>query len=134
MAEEKEDTTYKMTEADFKEFEKEVYKWQKFFGLLNWEIQVDRICSDKYLAAQCSPDGEARYAVISLAEEWHKKPLEFEVRRSAFHEVCELLLWRLHEMSTGLYAKPVVASRIHEVIMTLENTVFEPTTKGVHHA
>lgn len=89
---------YKTTKKHFKIFKAECAKWVGFFQLRSWEVRYKHQDSDidKDWNAWCSSSWTDRVAHLGLAKNWGStKPTRYEVRISAFHEVCELLLSRL---------------------------------------
>lgn len=116
--------SYKTTKSDFDRFTKEVYKWQKFFGLLDWEIKVLHKKLDN-ARADFFGNIPAKVAVISLDTKWEYPPDKKEIEKCAFHEVCELLLSQLRFFGNGMYDKIIIDEQIHYVIRTLENSVFK---------
>lgn len=89
---------YKTTIKHFKVFIAECEKWVDLFQLRSWEVRYKHQDSDidKNWNAWCMTSWCDRTAHLGLAKNWGPiKPTKREVRISAFHEVCELLLSRL---------------------------------------
>lgn len=118
----------KITNKQFEIFKKECERWIEYFGLKNWQIH--------YLLDDIDGRAEIRYncqdgiAVIVLAKEWDEIDDFFvndtSIKRSAFHEVLELLLGRLTNMASRRYNVDVgdIDEEAHSIIRTLENTIY----------
>ncbi|MHB1000466.1 MAG: hypothetical protein ACYC27_14600 [Armatimonadota bacterium] len=117
------------TTADqFLLFQKEFNRWVEIFGLKQWEV----IFTNK-------PDDDGRAGVdweipsyivkVNLSTIWYgyDDPVsDDEIRISAFHEACELLLAPIHAcMSRRYLMKHEVEEELHVLIRTLENTMYE---------
>jgi hypothetical protein len=111
---------FKTTEEDFEVFKQEVLYWQKYFGLLDWQIQ----CIHKKIDARAMVDYRfsARYTKVFLNTEYNIKPTHREICDSAFHEVCELLLAAMRSFMQG--SENGINEMTHAVIQTLCNTLF----------
>lgn len=124
---------YDLTEEDFQIFKTECQKWLDFFGITEWEISYKFEYMD--CRAECRVNWRGRQCILCLTThrpKWEK----FDVRKSAFHEVCELLLTEmeytaLDEEIPYSERKGLVESERHGVIRRLENSVFQ---KGTHYA
>ena len=116
----------------FDAFNDEVQKSLERVGIKSWAVRV-LLCDPKdntdlggnKAITSCRP--VARNADIVLSTTWENdEPSEYKVRRTAFHEVCELLLVR-----AGCIAFNQKASgedweeETHVIIRTLENAVFD---------
>ena len=130
------------TKKHFELFQKECKKWISFFNLLSWEIVIKHVdFVDIYgdiqpndtILSWCEPHYGSRYATIYLSIDWCGVDITTEaLKKAAFHEVCELLLYRLREMSNMSsisYRAEEVDAETHAVIRTLENTIFEQHNK-----
>jgi len=103
--------------------------WQEKINLMDWRIDIYLRDLEKDTAAEVQMDFSSKVASITLSDThpfpWHKKVLD----RTAFHEVCEILLSELGYMAT-LYVKgSEVEEAVHKVIRTLENCVI-PDCRG----
>jgi len=119
-----------------KVFRKSVKKYSKFFNLQNWEIGVtENPDKSSRLLAQCCtwtiesfPDGNGKVCTIYYSRDWIKKKLhKKEIRQTAFHEVCELLLSTLRDYSSQhkYFISPrEVDNEVHSIIRILENKIF----------
>ncbi len=124
-------TTYKKTTAThFKIFKEECEKWIKRAGLFGWRFcfEHDDLCSETEQSAYILyPDSvEDRVFTIGLTKTF---PFEFtilDIRRTAFHEVMEALLYKVYWLATARYVqKREIDEEIHNVIRTMERMVFK---------
>lgn len=115
----------KTTEHDFAVFKAEARKWLDRLGMQSWQVSFEhseapgcRGCFDAQLSS--------RQAVITLASDWEEDQVTLEkVRRTAFHEVFELLLGELSFLASARYADDVVDEATHRVVRTMENALFD---------
>ncbi|MBF0482600.1 MAG: hypothetical protein HQK81_10980 [Desulfovibrionaceae bacterium] len=125
----KEPEEFQTTAAHFEAFQSEAKKWIGIFGLVGWMVEFDHMDLPGS-HAECSTNYKARIARLRLAETWGEPPTEDRVRRSAFHEACELLFAPLYsnatdyELGTAQREVELEASQ-HSIIRTLENVVWE---------
>lgn len=113
---------YKTTPADFKRFQAEAARWIAFFGLIDYQVTYRH--QDTGGMAQCRFNQEDRSSEIILSTTWWRHPDPLEMERVAFHEVCELMLFRLSNAGEDFYKGSLVQERAHEVVRRLENTIF----------
>lgn len=122
----------KITEKQFKIFKEEARYWIKYFGLTGWRIEFTKRKLNEEAAANLHWGIKDRLAVINM------EPIadtvcfdEKSIRRSAFHEVCELLFVKLGDMAEGKISNHdnAVTEEIHGIIRTLENTIFNERTR-----
>ena len=86
---------YLTTQANFKEFMRECEFWIDFFGLKEWDIHF-RHDGSKDCYACAYPDCSSRVAIVNLSPDWSEtKPTLPRIRKYAFHEVCEVMLYKL---------------------------------------
>jgi len=119
--------TYKTSKRHFKLFCDEARKFMDIFGLMGWEVYFEH---KQYLSneqALCITDQQGRTCTMALSTHWVAlKPTDLEVRKAAFHEVCELLLSRLNTFSKQRF---VEESQIDEesrnIIRILERVLWE---------
>lgn len=114
--------TYKTTEDHFKLFKEEVRKWVRVFGLqYDYEVYVYHENREKHCEGSMSANFEHRYSDIYLNSTWEVQPTEYKIKRTAFHEVCELVLYKLRDL--GL-ARPSteeqIIEEVHKIIRVLE--------------
>jgi hypothetical protein len=117
---------YQLTEKQVKYFIAEVQKWCRFFSIADYEVKIDDggDC-DNY--ADCTANVSNRYAIISVTKEWPNEPTNKQISRTAFHEVCELLLMELGTLAeTRFVSETSLEIARHRIIRTLENVVWKP--------
>lgn len=122
----------KTTEKHFKIFQAECKKWIDYFGLKNWQVYyAHREINGRAEARFNCVDGIANLTLNIKWDEISKDLLNDKtVKRTAFHEICELLFGRIHDMvgqRFGLIEEDV-GEEIHRIIRILENTMFENAT------
>jgi hypothetical protein len=118
----------KITPKHFSTFKQEVLFWVDYFGLKDWDISLQNKDIEEN-RANCCCNITAHRCVISLNVEYDEELNDFQLRKSAFHEVCELLLWRLGNLGIEGYPHKYVDDETHKIIITLENTVFSGSYK-----
>lgn len=116
----------KTTAKDFAFFKSEVTKWVEKLGLKNWEI----ICThekDEGNRASARYNISARIAFINIGTLYPKILYnKKELQKSAFHEVCELLLADLVTIAEQReYDDASLMCEKHRIIHTLENIIFD---------
>ena len=116
---------YKVTKKDFEVFKAEAQKWVKAFGLFGWEIHYD-YDEDNDCRASCTSNKEAMLSIIALSREWPAyKPKRTELKKIAFHEVCELLLAKFRLLAEDRYVNEnELESERHAIIRVLEHLIF----------
>lgn len=117
---------HKTTHQQFEIFKESVNQWLNFFGILSWEVYFGH--SDKHLENRATTEAElgSRLVKFTLTKsKWPYAPTDDEIRRLAFHEVCELLLIPLTNYADE--RKPVgdLNDITHQVIRTLENCIYD---------
>lgn len=126
-----------LTEDDFTVFKEAVAYWMEFFGLADWRCAFQLCQLEPGIGAQVEFNRPGRLATFSLAQTWGadaQSVTDKNIRREAFHEVCEVLL---DDMETGLlnmWERADKDAKVdwdelnglrHVVIRRLENSVFE---------
>ena len=120
----------KITKRQFKIFKKEARKWLKYFGMKDWSVYFEQKELEES-RAQCIFNCVGGIATLSLAKSWNEISDKFVtdkiIQRTAFHEVCELLLARLNDMVSQRFNlnEGDVEEEIHRIIRILENSVWE---------
>lgn len=119
--------SYKTTEEDFELFKSECQKWIDFFGLKSWEVFHSHQNLNDNAAWCLFNDLKERLVRIGLAVNWDDtEPTKHAVRLAAFHEVCEVLIFRLFDLAISRYStEDQLLEARHELIRTLENCVFK---------
>ena len=113
---------WKTNESHFELFKTECVYWLNRYGLIGWEIHFDHDLA-KEARATCVSYGPGRMCALTLGTEWHGlEPTPENIGKSAYHEVCELLLADLVEIATNRKFDPEdLEAKTHAVIRTLEN-------------
>lgn len=115
------------TEKLYPAFVDEAEHWISAFGLKNWFIEVFSAKLPPEDLAATSDAPLDRRAQIALNVEWSSEPSEYLVRRSGFHEICEVLFSTLEEMAKRRSAdEEDIRKEIHSLIRILENVLFLP--------
>ena len=118
-----------MDKEKLKYFEKRVDHWVKYFGLYNWEIGVRTDKGDGELAFTTFIVDNRR-ADICLCDCWEEDMTEYELDKTAFHEVVEILLLKLrHLAGKREYSFEEVDGEIHSIIRILTAKIFEKEIK-----
>lgn len=118
-----------LTEDDFAIFKAEAEKWIALFGLKDWNVTFD-FSPLENSSAECLVNWHAKAGLITLGQFPRGEVTQDDVRRSAFHEVCELLLsdmefTALNEEIPHAERKTMTEVARHAVIRRLENSVFK---------
>ena len=96
------------------------------FSLKDWEIsyRLGGALPDSRASFEC--EYESRIARIYLSDEWDEKPCVEELKRCAFHEVCELLLADYAILAENRYGveENAMESAKHAIIRRLENYTY----------
>jgi len=116
--------SYKTTKKNFAEFKKECEYWIEYFGLSDWQIHFDH-CEVKDGRASCWADIIGKLCTIELSTEWNASPVKWEIKKVAFHEICELLINQLGVLAKWGHSIDIVNEQLHYVIRRLENTIFK---------
>lgn len=118
-----------LTDKDFQCFKDEANHWIRFFGLLDWRVDYSfEKLNGCY--AEIRSNFQGKCATIALDRFPEEELSTDQIRKSAFHEVCELLLRELCNVALNdeiPYEEREKLTEIaaHGVIRRLENTVFE---------
>lgn len=121
----------KTTKDQFELFKKECEFWIDYFGLKGWRVEYSHKKTVDEARADIIWNCAGRIATITLNTIWVDEDrcviTNDNVRRSAFHEVCELFLARLNMMANGKIDNQPhdVNEETHNLIRTLENTIFK---------
>jgi hypothetical protein len=121
----------KLKDTDFDIFKSECLKWIEFFGLKGWDVYFDEDakCEDGNMAETCIGPLSARNVTFHF--KGSDNPAFNNPGRSAFHEVCEILLYRLHCLAESRFISvSEVDEAVHDIIRILENTVYEKLKGG----
>lgn len=116
----------KTTKEQFQLFKKECEKWIKFWGLTEWSMYYyhEKLGSESF--AQCCWNLNGRVASITLNTHIDEDKNQWDYKKSAFHEVCELLLSELDGLIRDRFvSKSHIDIAFHAVIRRLENCVLK---------
>jgi hypothetical protein len=120
---------YRTTPEDFAIFQEAVAYWQRRLGLLDWHIYTRHKTRDRNAQAYCCPNLAGRCATIYLSkvlDNYDEPPGETFIRRMAFHEVCEVLMARMHICAVARHVtREEIDEARHEIIRTLEHVIFD---------
>ncbi len=118
---------YKTTKKDFVLFKQEVRKWIDILGLKSWDLDIVHKNNGDMPSAVgwCRFNLIGRCATIGLAEKWELEITDKSIRKTAFHEVSELLTARLNVVaSERCITQAEIEESVHELIRTLENVLW----------
>lgn len=118
---------YKTSPRHFEIFKKECLKWIEIFGLKDWECHFSHDTWDDCNRANLRANITGRIVSINLNPNWENMEINnHEVRKTAYHEICELLLVRLGWLARErTVAEAEVEEEAHAIIRRLENAFFE---------
>jgi len=118
---------HQISNDEFALFEGSVKWFQKYYGLTNYEIYCN-LQSCKGNRGACEVDLHSRIAGIALNKRYpiaDNDNLVEDIKKCAFHEIYEVMLWRLEELATEKTTTPKqLEDARHEIIRIHENTVF----------
>lgn len=114
----------KTSKADFEYFKRRYLFHLQELGINNFEIRFKHEDADDAYATTL-PSSQGMCATVTLSTDWEngdgrnvgRRELDFTAR----HEVLHLLLCRLAELASALYAQGVVDVAEEEIIRTIEN-------------
>lgn len=113
------DDEHTTTNDHFVAFKDECERWIDKLGLYGWKFTYFHEDWGNAKATN-AVDFAGRLASINLSTTWRNvEPTYFEVRCSAFHEVCEVML---HSFRRG----EDTTEEVHDVIRRLERAMFKP--------
>ena len=128
---------HKTTEKDFAIFEKECWKWVEHFGLKDWQFNLYH--EDSKILGPCRAwkdyNYEGRVCTLGLTIDWKNDDVTvYQVKKSAFHEVCHIMLATLHNLFSTVNRSEREAelwgSEEHAIIRRLENSIFEESLRS----
>jgi len=118
----------KTTAKHFKIFKTECEKWLNRVGLKNWCVRYyHQDDGDDGTLASTSYHYGSRVANIYLNRTWNDsiEVSNYELKQSAFHEVCEILLYPLRYLSESRFlAHGDIDTEVHNVIRVLESVLW----------
>jgi len=119
----------KTTKKDFEYFTKEVCYWLPKLNLQDYgHIFIHMKLENRESFAWVDVSLENKTATFGLSEDWGcwLRPDKYELSKCAFHEACELLLYKLYDRLIEFYSYKYIDEMRHEVVRTLEKVLFEP--------
>jgi len=124
----------KTTKSDFELFCKECLRWQDILGLHGFEINFFHTDEDKGDFCYCNINPVNRTVLIELCKKWpdekYKKTNE-QIKLSAFHEVCHILMDLLSSCARARYiCSHEIDESEHAIIRTLERVLFSKYKEG----
>jgi len=119
----------KTTHKQFEMFKKECQKWINRFGIFGWRFYYVHENYDddvpKIAYVFWPREIEDRVFTIGLSAELTSDITDNDIRRSAFHEVMEALLYRIQFLAKARTTfDSDINEEIHHLIRTLETAVF----------
>jgi hypothetical protein len=93
---------------------------------MGWEVNFEHKLYLYNAQSVCITNQQGRTCTIALATEWIAlKPTDLEIRKAAFHEVCELLLSRLNTFAKYRFVRESqIDEESHNLIRILERVVW----------
>ena len=122
--------TGRLLKKHFEIFKKECLRWVDIFGLQDWEWTFNFDDCSAGSRAEYNTYKTSRMVVVYLNDNCHdwNKPTEalkiHELKKTAFHEVTEIMLNNLRELAMRDSSYDVVDEATHKVVRTLENVLF----------
>lgn len=120
------------TKENFNFFIEECKYWIEKFGLKEWEFRFKHE-DHKTLKDSCAwyeYNWQGRLASIGLSVSWdNTEPTDYQVSKSAFHEICEMLLADLETIARSDICpsqKEELITCKHSVIRRIEWAIWEP--------
>lgn len=120
---------HELKSHQFEIFQEEALRWINLFGLKDWEIFLRFEETEEGNRAECRINWLGKICNLVLAR-WQSHDLtNGEIRKCAFHEVCELLLTEMEKVALDEEIPYTERSGLteaarHGVIRRLENSVF----------
>lgn len=121
----------KTNARDFEIFVKECKKWIEIYGLKGWSVYYFHEHNNKIENALASirfGSLDGRVASIFLEPDWQdNRVTSYQLRKSAFHEVGELLFARIGYLASYRYLRSgdEIEEETHNLIRILENVLWE---------
>ena len=120
------------TSKHFKIFKKEAELWLTRLSLRDWKVVFDHVIrsSSENALACINCDIGGRVATITLNKNWGLEDVTvYQLRRTAFHEVGELLVARLGFLGECRYLQTEeIPEERHNIVRRLENLFYGNTS------
>ena len=113
----------KLTKAHLKEYKLEVNRWVEKLGLTEYRVSCHMADLGNQVMGMCDADSENGIADLYLCKEIpvDKLPVDL-IKRTAQHEVIELLLYALFELaSSRSFTWSECHKERHRIVRRLEN-------------
>ena len=122
-------TMPKTTEEHFRIFIEECELWLDKFNLRNYDLTYSHSDADdeKDACSWCKSEDRFKSAILGLTKSWDDFcPNEYQIRKFAFHEVCELLFSASEFIMQSRFSitEENINAVKHELINRLINGVF----------
>jgi len=119
----------KTTKTHFDIFKRECRYWIRRFGLGDWCVEFFHEQWEGENMAGCAANLSGAVASLCLYRDWKDIAVtNSEIKRIAFHEVCELLVVRLEILAGARFVtKNEIIEARHGIIRRLENAFYEDT-------
>jgi hypothetical protein len=116
----------KTTKRHFEIFKKECKKWIEIFGLKEWSYYFFHDNWDEKNRASVIYNVVKRTVSINLETKWNTPPTVNDIKITAFHEVCEVLLGPIYLIAESRsFDSSDLDSQCHSIIRRLENSLFK---------
>ena len=119
------------TNVHFSIFKEEFMKWYEVFKLQRLEVVLKHEDWSNSLG-WCSFDHDGQTVTVGLSVDWgdHEPTTEL-IRRTAFHECMEALLWQGRELALERFVtEREIDAEWHRIINTLESILFMGDVKS----
>lgn len=116
------------TTTHFRIFKKEARLWLLRLGLQDWRVDFEHQDAPDHIVSRAWYHGkvEDRVCALALARSWGGDiPTNSNVRESAFHEVCHVLLADIEGIASGRnFDGNYLDKCMHQVIRRLEKLFY----------
>lgn len=111
----------KLSQKQFRFFERKVHYWAKYYQLGDWEFTVNLgNLKRKAVVAECTCYREYRLVIVICGKQWPSyQATKDELRRTAQHEVLHVLLDPLIRLTHG--KSKDIAEAGHSVVSRIVN-------------
>jgi hypothetical protein len=104
---------YTCTKEDFHYFKEEFQRWQKAYGLSQWDVRFKKRKLEEN-NAECWADMEGAVALIVLGREVDNKAI---INQHAWHEVQELKFWPVRALLVKMgISHEAITEMLHHII------------------
>jgi hypothetical protein len=115
-----------MKNSKFDLFKKECKKWQKEFGLFNWDISFAFCELDRSIGAQTQADWEAKTSLLTLNSANIEKVTLKEIKQYALHEILETMLTGLYHLAESRnHSNQNMNAEMHNIIRIFEKVLLK---------